>query len=89
MKIANNNRLIRGFDKIDLRKNGLEVFNMRCPISGFFQLILGVFPKLIPNTVNESLGIPEVFFEEDFQAGLYNKSAIFVGLLISKANSIA
>ena len=35
-----------------------------CPVSDFFQLILGIPPKLTPDAVNESLGAAEILTEE-------------------------
>ena len=40
---------------------------MKCPVSDFFQLVLGVPPKLISDTVNKSLETPEILSEEDFE----------------------
>ena len=38
-----------------------------CPVSGFFQLVLGVPPKLTPDAVNKGLGTSEVLLEEDLE----------------------
>ena len=40
---------------------------MECPISGFFQLVLGIPPKLTRDTVNEGLETSKILPEEDFE----------------------
>ena len=37
------------------------------PVSGFFQLVLGVSPKLTPDAVNKDLGTSKVLSEEGFK----------------------
>lgn len=55
---------------------------MRCLVSSFFQLILGVPYKLILNIVNKSLGISEVYQEEGFELGPRNWSGVFMAALV-------
>ena len=40
---------------------------MGCLVLGFFQLVLGVPPKLTLDIVNEGLGAPEIFLEEGLE----------------------
>ena len=55
---------------------------MRCPISDFFQLILGVLPKLTPDAVNEGLRASEVLMEEDLELWPRNWSGALVAALV-------
>ena len=55
---------------------------MGCPISGFFQLVLGVPPKLTPDIVNEGLGAPEILPEEGLELWPRDKSSAFVASLM-------
>ena len=49
-----------------------------CLISGFFQLVLRVPPKLTPDAVNKNFRVLEVFLEEDFEFGSCDGSGVFV-----------
>ena len=63
---------------------------MRCQVLDFFQLILGVTPKLILDIVNQGLETTKVLYEEDFEVGLYNRNVVFVVafvLSLSESNS--
>ena len=53
-----------------------------CPISDFFQLILGVPPKLTPEAVNEGLGASEVFFKEGLELWPRDWSSALVAALV-------
>ena len=53
-----------------------------CPVSGFFQLVLGVPSKLTPDTINKGLGAPKVLSEEDFELWLCDESGAFVASLV-------
>ena len=53
-----------------------------CPISGFFQLVLEVLPKLTPNTINEGLGTPEILLEESLELWPRDKSGAFVAAFV-------
>ena len=53
-----------------------------CPISGFFQLVLGVPPKLTPDAVNKGLGTSEVLSEEGFELWPCNGSGALVAALV-------
>ena len=55
---------------------------MRCPILGFFQLILGIFSKLTLDIVNKSLGISEVFSKKDFEFRSCDQSGTLMTILI-------
>ena len=57
---------------------------MRCPISGFFQLVLGVLSKLTPNIINKSLVIFEIFSKEGFKLRPYDwNDAFMVAFMLS------
>ena len=43
------------------------MLKMGCPVLSFFQLVLGVSPKLTPDIVNKGLETPEIFSEEGFE----------------------
>lgn len=90
LEIANYNRLIGVFDKIELCKDKLKILKVRCPVSGFFSLVLRVFPELTLDIVNKDLEISKVFFNKSFEIRLRNKSdALMTTLVLSsfKANS--
>ena len=53
-----------------------------CPVSGFFQLVLGIPPKLTPNAVNKSLGTSEVFSEESLKLRSRDGSGTFMASLV-------
>ena len=55
---------------------------MGCPVSNFFQLILGVSPKLTPDAVNEGLGTAEVFTEESLELWPRDQSGALVAALV-------
>ena len=55
---------------------------MGCPVSGFFQLVLGVPPKLTPDAVNEGLRASEVLLEKDFELCPRNRSGALVAALV-------
>ena len=40
---------------------------MGCPVLSFFQLVLGIPSKLIPDTVNKGLRAPEILPEEGLE----------------------
>ena len=62
------------------------MLKVKCPISGFFQLVLGIFPKFTPNTIHKSLGTSKIFFQKCFKIKLYNRSDTFMmGLVLSSA----
>ena len=81
-EIADHNKLIRDFDKIKFCQDGLKILEIRCPISGLFYLILGVFPKLTPNIVNKGLKTSKVFLKIGFEVKLYDKSSVFMVALL-------
>ena len=63
---------------------------MGCTVSGFFQLVLGVSPKLTPNAVNKGLGTSEVLSKESLEFLPRDRSGAFVAVLVlspSEANS--
>ena len=49
-----------------------------CLVSGFFQLVLGVFSKLILNIVNKGLKIPKVLSKKSFKFWLHDKNGAIV-----------
>ena len=51
-------------------------------ISGFFQLVFRVSPKLTPNAVNKGLRASEVFLEERRKLWLRDGSDIFVAAFV-------
>ena len=53
-----------------------------CPISSLFLLVLGVLPKLTPDTVNEGLGTPKILSEEGLELWLRDGSGAFVATLV-------
>ena len=55
---------------------------MGCPISDFFQLILGVLPKLTPDAVNEGLKASEVLSEEGLELWPRDRSGALVATLV-------
>ena len=55
---------------------------MRCPVSDFFQLILGVSPKLTPDGVNEGLRASEVLSEEGLELWPCDRSGALVAALV-------
>ena len=55
---------------------------MGCPVLGFFQLVLGVYLKLTPDTVNKSLRASEVFLEESLELWPCDRSGAFVAVLV-------
>ena len=58
------------------------------PVLGFFQLILKILSKLIPDVVNQSLKIPKVFFKEGFELESYKKNdALVVALVMSSSEA--
>ena len=57
----------------------LEVW---CPLSGLFQLVLGVPSKLTPDIVNKGLRIPEVLSEEGFELWPRDQSGALVAALV-------
>ena len=66
------------------------MFKLRCLVSDLFYLEFRIFSKLSRNIIDKNLRIPKVFLEENFKVRQYNKSSIFVVILIlgvSKANN--
>ena len=55
---------------------------MGCPISDFFQLILGVPPELTPDAVNEGLRASEVLLEEGLELWPRDWSGALVAALV-------
>ena len=55
---------------------------MGCPVSGFFQLVLGVPPKLTPDAVNKGLRASKVFLEEGLELWPRDGSGAFVASLV-------
>ena len=53
-----------------------------CPVSGFFQLVLGVLPKLTSDAVNKGLRASEVFSEEGLELGPRDRSDALVAALV-------
>ena len=53
-----------------------------CPVSGFFQLVLGVPPKLTPDAVNKGLRASEVLSEEGLEFWPRDRSGAFVAALV-------
>ena len=53
-----------------------------CPVSSFFQLVLGVSPKLTPDAVNKDLRTSEVLSEEGLELLPRNGSGAFVVALV-------
>ena len=56
---------------------------MGCPVLGFFQLVLGVPPKLTPDTVNEGLETPEILLKEGYKLWPRDGSDAFVAALVA------
>ena len=59
-----------------------------CLVSGFFQLILGVFSKLIPNIVNKDLRIPKILLEKDFEFWPHDWSNALVAALVLSPSKV-
>ena len=55
---------------------------MGCPILDFFQLILGVPPKLTPDAINKGLSAFEVLLEEGFELWPHDRSGALVATLV-------
>ena len=55
---------------------------MGCLIADFFQLILGVPPKLTPDAVNKGLRAPEVLSEEGLELWPRDRSGALVAALV-------
>ena len=64
------------------------MLKMRCLVLGFFQLILGVLPKLILEVVNEGLKTSKIFLKESFKLKLYDKSGAFMVALMLSSSEI-
>ena len=63
---------------------------MGCPVSGFFQLVLEVPPKLTSDAVNKGLKASEIFSEEGLELWPRDRSGALVAALVlspSEANS--
>ena len=58
------------------------MLNVGYPVSGFFQLVLGIPPKLTLDTVNGGLGAPQILSEEGFKLWPRDGSEAFVALLV-------
>ena len=58
------------------------MLKVRCPVPGFFQLVFGVPPKLTPDTINESLGAPEILPKESLELWPRDGSGAFVASLV-------
>ena len=58
------------------------MLKVECPVSGFFQLVLEVPPKLTPDTVKEGLRAPEILPEKRLELWAYDESDAFVALLV-------
>ena len=59
-----------------------------CLISDFFQLILGVPPKLTPDAVNEGLRASEIFSKEGLELWPRDQSdALVVTLMLSPSEA--
>lgn len=72
LEITDHYELIGGSNEIEFRQDGLNMLKMRCPISGFFKLVLEILSKLTLDIVYKSLGTSENFLEEGFKLGSYN-----------------
>lgn len=79
-KITNHSRLIGGLNKCKLCQDGLKILQVRCSISHFFQLVLGISSKFIPNIVNKGLEISKGFSEEGLELKLYNRGGAFMAV---------
>ena len=55
---------------------------MESLVSGFFQLVLGVPPKLTLDAVNKSLGASKVLLKEGFELWLRDGSSAFVAAFV-------
>ena len=67
------------------------MLELGCPILDFFQLILGVPPKLTPNAVNESLRAFEVLLKKSLELWPRDQSGALVAALVlnlSKADRV-
>ena len=53
-----------------------------CPVSGLFQLVLGVRSKLTPDIINKGLRISKVFMEEGFKFWQRDWSGALVAVLV-------
>lgn len=82
LKIANYSEFIRSSNGIKLYQDRLKMMKVRCPILGFFQLVIRVFSKLTPNIVKKSLGIPKIFSKESFELKPYDQSNAFVAAVM-------
>ena len=67
MQIADHSEFTGDSDRFKLCQDRLGMLKLRYLVSGFFKLILGVFPKLTPDIVNKSLKASEVPTEESFE----------------------
>ena len=55
---------------------------MECLVLDFFQLVLGILPKLTPDAINKSLGASKIFSEEGLEIWLCDESGAFVAALV-------
>ena len=51
-------------------------------VSSLFQLVLGVFSKLAPDTINKGLGVPKIVLEEVFELRPCDRSGAFVAAFV-------
>ena len=55
---------------------------MRGAFLSFFQLVLRILSKLIPNTIDKGLGIFEVFLEKNLEVRLCDQSDTLMAVLL-------
>lgn len=66
----------------------MKILQIRCPILGFFQLILGVSSNLTPNIADTGLEISKVILEKDFKLRPHDKrGTLEVALILSPSEA--
>ena len=81
-KIAEHNKLIGNFDRIEFCQDELKILGVGYPVLGVFSLILGVPLKLTLDTINKGLETFKIFLKKGFKLWSYDKSGVFVTALI-------
>lgn len=56
------------------------MLKVQCLVFSFFQLVLGVPLKLVPNFIDKNPGILKNFMEKDIEVGLYNQSGALISI---------
>ena len=61
---------------------------MKYSVSGFFQLILRILPKLTLNIINKNLRTLKIFTKKDFELKLYDKGCALVIVLVLSPSEV-